>query len=212
MLRVLFLGEGTSDSGITTHIKRIATERRIDVVITDPLVERLPHRPNKTIAGKLRAIKGIGGVYDLVAVHRDADRAGRDARLAEIKGAVGEVMPGVTHAPIIPIRMTEAWLLLDERQIRLVAGNPNGKTELGLPNPGKVESIADPKAVLADRLCLASGLNGRKLTRFKQRFPQHRRQLLERIDPEGPIAGVSSWRDFNTDLHEALELAVKRRS
>lgn len=210
-LRVLFLGEGSSDSGITTHIKRIATENQFDIVITDPLVDQLPRPPKKTIAGRLRAIRDIGGVYDLVVIHRDADGDGRDARLAEIERAVREVMPGVTHAPVIPIRMTEAWLLIDEREIRLVAGNPNGRMALGLPKASKVESLPDPKAVLAEKLCLATGFNGRKLAKFKQRFPQHRRQLLERIDPNGPIADVPSWRDFNIDLRGALEIAVKQK-
>ena len=209
-LRVLFLGEGTSDSGITVHIQRIATECGVEVVITDPQIERLDRPSTKTVAGKLRAVKDIGGVYDLVVVHRDGDRAGRKARVAEIEKAVTEVMPGAVHAPVVPIRMTEAWLLLDERQIRQVAGNPNGKIELRLPAVRKVESIPDPKALLRETLCRASGLNGRRLDKFKQRFPHHRRQLLERIDPAGLIAEVPSWCDFNADLRKGLESAVNQ--
>jgi hypothetical protein len=166
-------------------VRRIATECGIDVVITDPLIDRLGRPRKNTVAGKLEAIKAIGGVYDLVVVHRDADRDGRDARMAEIENAVCEVMPGVAHAPVIPIRMTEAWLLLDEQAIRQVAGDPNGREPLGLPSVRKVESIPDPKAKLKETLCRASGLSGRKLDKFRQRFPHHRRQLLERIDPAG---------------------------
>lgn len=209
-IRVLFLGEGTSDSGITVHVQRIATERGIDVVITDPLIERLGRPLKNTIAGKLQAIKDIGGVYDLVVIHRDGDRDGREARMSEIKDAVTEVMPGVAHAPVIPIRMTEAWLLLDEREIRQVAGNPNGKMALNLPGVRRVESIPDPKAMLRETLCRAAGLSGRKLDKFKQRFSHHRRQLLERIEPGGLIAGVPSWRDFNTDLERGLDIAAAR--
>lgn len=210
-LRVLFLGEGTSDSGITLHVQRIATECGVEVVITDPLIERLSRPSTKTVAGKLQAIKDIGGIYDMVVVHRDGDRDGRTARVAEIEKAVTEVMPGAVHAPVVPIRMTEAWLLLDEQEIRQVAGNPNGKVELQLPSVRRVESIPDPKALLRETLCSASGMNGRRLDKFKQRFPHHRRQLLERIDPAGRIAEVPSWCDFNADLRKGLELAATEK-
>jgi hypothetical protein len=58
------------------------------------------------------------------------------------------------HVPVIPIRMTEAWLLLDEAEIRRVAGSPNGKVSLGLPKAKDVESIPDPKAQLAQTLAI----------------------------------------------------------
>jgi hypothetical protein len=145
----LFLGEGSSDSGITTHISRIAAQHGHSAVVTDPVADRLPPPPRKSVTAKLQAVKELEGAYDLVAVHRDADTAGRPPRLAEIQSAVQLVMPGTPHVPIIPVRMTEAWLLLDEAEIRRVAGSPNGRTPLGLPKPRSVESIPDPKALLA---------------------------------------------------------------
>lgn len=138
-------------------------------------------------------------------MHRDADREGRPPRLEEIDSAVRQVMPDVPHVPVIPIRMTESWLLLDETEIRRVAGAPNGKAPLNLPKPKSVESIADPKVFLQRTLALASGFSGRRLEMFNKRFSQHRRQLLEGIDHEGPIREVSSWHDFNTDLAAGLE-------
>ncbi|MBB5075718.1 hypothetical protein [Nonomuraea endophytica] len=168
------------------------------------MIERLPPSRQKTIKSRLEAIKELGGEYELVVVHRDADRDGRGSRLQEIDGAVTAVMPSVSFVGVIPIRMTEAWLMLDEQNLRVVAGNPNGRTDLGLPKPKAVESIPDPKAALAEKLALASGLSGRKLDKFKKRFPEHRRQLLDRINPLGPICEVSSWKDFNEDLLSGL--------
>ncbi|MGH3253730.1 MAG: hypothetical protein ACRDOI_46985 [Trebonia sp.] len=101
--------------------------------------------------------------------------------------------------------MTEAWLLLDEGEIRQVAGAPNGKMALKLPKPKQVESITDPKSRLRETLALASGLSGRKLQQFNDHFSRHRAQLLERINPDGPICDVPSWRDFNADLVAGLE-------
>lgn len=204
MIQILFIGEGSSDSGIATHIRRIAAEQGHSALITDPLVARLPPPPRKTVASKLQAVKDLGGAYDLVVLHRDADREGREPRLAEISAAARKVMPEVPHVPVIPIRMTEAWLLLDEAEIRRVAGAPNGKTPLNLPKASRVESVPDPKAMLKETLALASGLKGRKLSTFNDRFSRNRAILLDRIDPEGPIRNVPSWRDFNADLLSGL--------
>jgi hypothetical protein len=204
-IRVLFLGEGTSDSGITTHVTRILTDHGLEVAITDPLMDRLPPPPRKTVSAKLQAVMDLGGEYDLVVIHRDADRTGRADRILEIRSAVEQVIPDVPFAPVIPIRMTEAWLLLDESEIRRVAGNPNGKMHLGLPGPHDVESIPDPKELLGNVLAVASGFSGRRLEKFRKRFPQNRRLLLERIDPSSPIVEVSSWRAFNDDLIAGLE-------
>ncbi|MBP2707085.1 hypothetical protein JOL79_25190 [Microbispora sp. RL4-1S] len=203
-LRVLFLAEGTSDSGLIRQIERIAVEAHVDIAVTHPDLARLPKPPGPGVAAKLRAVLEIDGSYDLLLIHRDADRDGRDARIAEIFDAVDRNAPGTPHTAIIPVRMTEAWLLVDEAEIRVVAGNPNGKVKIDLPAVSRVESIPDPKSLLKEKLALASGLTGRKLQKFNQRFPQNRRLLLERIDPDGPIAKVPSWCAFVTDLKAGL--------
>jgi Domain of unknown function (DUF4276) len=168
-------------------------------------MDRLPPPPRKTVSAKLQAVMDLGGEYDLVVIHRDADRAGRADRIAEIRSAVEDVIPNVPFVPVIPVRMTEAWLLLDEHEIRRVAGNPNGRMHLGLPRPRDVESIPDPKEVLSNVLATASGLSGRKLEKFRKRFPQNRRLLLERINSSSQIVEVSSWRAFNEGLIASLE-------
>jgi hypothetical protein len=55
--------------------------------------------------------------------------------------------------------MTEAWLLIDERPIRLAAGNPNGTQNLDLPDIRTLEDIPNPKHVLRGALLAATGLN-----------------------------------------------------
>ncbi len=56
-----------------------------------------------------------------------------ESRLAEIKAAL-ESMEGIpVTVPIVPVTMTEAWLLFDERAIRRAADNPAGENSLQLP-------------------------------------------------------------------------------
>lgn len=207
IIRVLFLGEGPSDSGIVPQIENLAARSGFELAITDPDLGRLPNPPGKGVAEKLRATVEIGGRYDLVVIHRDADRDGREARLTEITQAVADNAPNSCYTPVIPVRMTEAWLLTDESELRHVAGNPRGKCKLNLPPPRKVEAVPDPKKLLRDSLAMASELSGRKLSRFHERFSAHRRQLLERLDPDGPIGLVPSWRDFVADLEAGLRSA-----
>lgn len=116
-----------------------------------------------------------------------------------------EYVPVSVPVPIVPVRMTEAWLLLDEALIREVAGRPSGTESLGLPKPLQAESVADPKEVLRSALETASGLSGRRLKQFRRRFSENRRLIFERLDPEGPVRRLSAWRELEHALDEALK-------
>jgi hypothetical protein len=210
MCRVLFLGEGSSDDGITAHIERIAGECGLTIAMTAPDMGLLP-LDDRSVLGKLEAIKKIGGEYDLLVIHRDRDNSTREARVAEIMAAVGAAMPETLCVPVIPVRMTEAWLVLDEKLIRMVAGNPNGRVPLPMPDPGKAERIADPKDLLKELLVTASELTGRKRRIFQSRFPYHRKQVLERLDPYGTVRYLESWRAFDSDLRAMFETLRRRR-
>jgi hypothetical protein len=206
-IRILFLCEGTSDEGIALHIDRLAGERGLEVLTTTPDLGRLGHRVGKSIDDKLRAIAKLDGEYDLVVVHRDADNAGPEARYREIERGVRAASLAAPHAAVVPVRMTEAWLVLDEGPIRRVAGNPHGRAPLGLPAHNEAERKADPKTILRDALATASGATGRRLSIFNSRFPHHRRQLLEDLDPAGPVARLQSWRRFVESVAAGLEQA-----
>lgn len=209
-IRAVFLREGTSDSGIVPHIEAIAADNGIEVSITDPDLDRLPRPPGLAVRAKLQAVLDLGGQYDLIVVHRDADNRGVAARVDEIRSAVEAVVGAVPAVPVVPVRMTEAWLLTSESDIRRVAGNPNGRVELGLPKVPSLEGVADPKALLRQVLTTASGLSGRRLDQFGKRFPQHRRQLLERLDRDGPVSRLPSWQHFVGGVRDGLKRATDR--
>lgn len=74
---------------------------------------------------------------------------------------------------VIPVRMTEAWLLTDEQAIRHAAGNPNGQTALNLPRISELEDVPDPKDMLYRALRTASGRTGRRLREFRENHAVH---------------------------------------
>lgn len=141
-----------------------------------------------------------------MVVQRDADRGPAQDRRDEIGAAVDAEWPGLRHVTVVPVRMLEAWLLLDEVCLRQVAENPRGRVDLDLPKGVAAEKIADPKQLLKDSLARASEYKGRRLTQFQKRFSQHRLRMLELLDPEGPVTCLPSWRNFVKDIDTAFEV------
>lgn len=203
--RILFIGEGSSDNGLVRHVESIAARKGLDASITVPDFGLLRPPPGHSVRDKLRAARKLHGTYDLVVVQRDADRGPAQDRRDEITEAVHAEWPGLRHVAVVPVRMLEAWLLLDEACLRQVAENPRGRVRLDLPKGTAVETVADPKQLLKDSLARASEYKGRRLVQFQKRFSQHRLRMLELLDPEGPVAGLPSWQHFLKDLNEAFE-------
>jgi hypothetical protein len=203
-LRCLFLAEGSSDAGLAVHIQRIAVDARTDLSISTPELGRLREPPGRRVESKLRSAIELTGDHPLIIVHRDANSAGADVRRREIGDAIAATSPRSAYVAVVPVRMTESWLLLDEALIREVAGNPRGSARLDLPSPARAESISDPKALLRDSLLAASETTGRRRKIVRARFGEQRRQLLERLDPDGPVREVPSWRRFVDDVRTAV--------
>ncbi|ALO93491.1 hypothetical protein SHL15_2336 [Streptomyces hygroscopicus subsp. limoneus] len=206
-VRALYLCEGSSDTGLSDHIKEIGAEMGREILVTPPDLDRLPDKPGHSVRDKLRAAQRLSDewqVYDLVVIHRDSDGNPPERRRTEIAEAVTEVCPGLVHVPVIPVRMLEAWLLLNQQAIREVAGNPNGKVALDLPKATRAESVPDPKALLKQAIATASEDKGRRLEKLQKRFPENRARLLQMLDRAGPVQQLASWQAFTQDLREAL--------
>lgn len=138
---------------------------------------------------------------DLLFIHRDAEAMSR----AQRKGEIDAVMrtSHVPFVPLIPMRMTEAWLLADEDAIRFAAGNASGRDRLNLPSRQRWETLPDPKATLIDALKRASGKSGRALDKFK---PEKARHLITpRSASFESLRGLSAFDALEADLINQLE-------
>ena len=198
-MRFLFVCEGSSDEPLADHIQRLLIE------CGQPDPDGEPWRYGRRVADKIRQGLQAAGGPDLLFVHRDADNAGAEARYREIEAAVRSVArDGTSWIGVVPVRMTEAWLLLDEAAIRDVVGKPGGKSPLDLPAPGRAERVADPKERLRDALLTASGNRGRRRRRFDREFPRLRRRLLQDLPIGGELERLESWSRFRDDTIRAL--------
>lgn len=198
------LADGSSDEPLGRHVEALARRHAVNLVVVTPAFDRMHDPPGRRVRARLERMLRIDHEFDVLIVHRDAERASVAHRLDEIRAATLSAGIDWPTIPVIPVRMTEAWLLLDERAIREVAGRPTGKDPLDLPSLANVESDPDPKARLQRALATASGLSGRRLREFRRDFPEYRRQLLDRLDRTGPVRDLQAWQALERATRDAM--------
>lgn len=142
---------------------------------------------------------------DFLFVHRDAEGVDAMVRQQEIETNWLGSQQTATLICVVPVRMTEAWLVANEKPIRLAVGNPNGTQSLGLPAVRDVESLPDPKKILFEALKAASGLNASRKRRFNPH--QYRHRVSELTDDLEPLRKLSSFRHLEAQVQRHLAKA-----
>ena len=142
---------------------------------------------------------------ELLFVHRDAEAEPPASRREEIGRAVigaFEVRRSPAWVPVIPVRMSEAWLLFDETAIRRAAGNPSGRAVLHLPSLARCEDVPDPKDLLSDILREASGLSARRRARLA--IAPMKRRVTEYTQDFAPLRALAAFAALERELQEAI--------
>lgn len=207
--RALFLADGPSDIPLAGHIEGLCRRHGIEMDVVAVPADRLPRGTGRRVNARVKAVLHTDPAFDCVFVHRDAESQDPAQRYREVRDGVrGGGFTGASVA-VVPIRMTEAWLLLDEPAIRRVAGRPTGTLPLDLPTLAEVERLADPKRRLQETLVSAAHVSGRRLQTFRARFSEHRRQLLEQLDMNGAVSRLHAWQALE---HDVTQLATKLRT
>lgn len=161
---------------------------------------------SKTLAEKIKLSLELHPC-DLLFVHRDAEKEKREFRKQEIDMALEElknakpsiVIPAVC---VIPVRMTEAWLLFDEVALRKAVDNPTGKTPLNLPKLKTLEALPNPKQILYELLKQASELKGSKLQKFNVNKSVHR--VAESITDFSLLRQLSAFQALEAEIQNLL--------
>ncbi len=203
-LRFTLLGDGPSDACLLRHVRWLVEQYASDKLVLQAAWADLAFFRDKP-CGLAQRIQAALELYpcDLLFVHRDAEKEQAERRYAEI----GEAILALKDAPaawvgVVPVRMTEAWLLIDEPAIRSAAGNPRGADDLPLPPVSSLEDVPDPKALLYDRLRKASGLGGRRLHKF--RVQQAVRRVADYIDDFSPCRRLPAFTRLENDIQAVL--------
>ncbi len=205
VIRYTLLAEGSSDTALMPILNWLWAQ----------------HRPRDVVEGSFADLEyndlqsrsveyQIGPAIDLfpcdyLFVHRDADRESLETRRAQVKAAIQQAACGISTPPavcVIPVRMTEAWMLFDATAIRKAADNPNGTDPLDIPKLAKVESLPDPKDTLARLLKTASELPPQCLRRF--RVARAAQLVTLHITDFSPLRQLPSFRSLEEDFIQTL--------
>lgn len=188
------VAEGTSDRALVPLIEFLLDEHC-----------RLPHVttfaadvPTGSLGDRIQRALDLYPC-DLLFVHRDADSGPVSDRETEIRTAL-KLNGSPSAILLVPVRMTETWLLVDEMAIRRASGNLSGTLELGLPAHSKLEKHSDPKGLLFSALQKASGLGPQRLRRFD--LNQARRQVSGFMDDRSVLRALPSFVHFETQVRD----------
>ena len=169
-LTFTLLADGPSDAALIPILRWSLRQHMQLTTIQSEWADlrRLPNPPRDLPGRILEALK----LYpcDVLFVHRDAENQNPDLRYREIEEAMERVAAEIgrkCYVCVVPVRMQDAWLLINQSAIRRAAGNPNGTKALALPDVSKIESIPSPKKRLLQLLKDASELRGRRLKKFR---------------------------------------------
>jgi hypothetical protein len=203
-IRLTLLGDGSSDRCLLVILRHLVGTIANDVVIESHWAD-LRHVDPKPL-GLAERIAAAVEHYpsDILFVHRDAEAQPWQDRASEILEAAATA--GVARwVSVIPIRMTEAWLLLDESAIRRAADNPTGTGSVALPTAARAEKDSDPKATLHAALVAASEKSGRRLRRFRESISARVHRVAELIVDYGGLQSLPAYQRTRADTEVALK-------
>jgi hypothetical protein len=200
-LEYILLTDGTSDRMLLPILDWLLSQHNINPQGQRADFSCVPSPP-RSLSEKITQAWNISNERcKLLFIHRDAEREGREKRLNEIELALQSISEQQSQSiPVIPVRMSEAWLLFDEPSIRQAAGNPNGTIPLSLPSHARVESLPDPKDQLCQLLRQACGLSGRRLEKFKASERQKIINLAELIQDFSPLRQLTAFQSLEADI------------
>ena len=209
-LRYTLLSDGSSDAALMPILDWLLIENGVSQPIQSQWADlRRLRQPPKELSDRIRVALEFYPC-DLLFIHRDAERLSYAERAGEISNALTKI--GDDHSPpnvyVIPVRMTEAWLLFDEAAIRFAAGNQSGQNVLHLPDVNSLESLPDPKAELYRLIKEASNRQGRRLKKLN---PGERvRRITTYVNNFAPLRALDAFRNLETDVAEFVKVYVSR--
>ncbi len=168
---------------------------------------RFPIRSERLLEASRRAYG-----YHLLVIHADADYPEPDRALRERiqpgLEAIGEAAKSDTRlndrcVALIPVQMTEAWMLADPQALIQVIGATRTAEEMGIPTRAvQVESLPNPKQTLQQSIQQA--ISDRPRRRRRIQLSEIHEPLARQISLER-LQGVPAYQTFIRDLTVALK-------
>lgn len=165
--------------------------------------------PPKTLGEKVNASRKFFP-FDVLFIHRDLES--RDFKAVQIRDKeIRDSTPVKLRdviVPVIPVKMMEAWLLVNGESLKKAAGNRNYTGDLNIPGIAALETLNDPKKILHDLLASASGLKGRQLSKFRPHSAIH--ILADTIPSFEALRCLQGFLKFENDLKTVFDNFLNR--
>ncbi|SDS85027.1 hypothetical protein [Corynebacterium timonense] len=196
---VLFVREGSSDDYLLNVIVSVFRGFGIQAAI-----DSFPF--NKRRKNLAKALEDVAAHYPhktVILVHRDADNAGWNKRIAEIRSAGASLNEGQQVIPVIPVKETEAWILHamhDDRYLECVGVDRRKISEV-LPKKSECSEVnaKDRLQKIHDKVH-SHNTRGRAARRRTPTFESSRQSWLTQLDDSAYLAGNKSFEEFTAAL------------
>ncbi|MBI4748459.1 MAG: DUF4276 family protein [Acidobacteria bacterium] len=214
LIKIGIFAEGPTDNRfLPPVVKRTFEEvawtcrQQIDILEPEVIDDlHVPHTFAEKVLAAARQAQQRG--VTVLCVHTDAD-AENDHRAfqSKIQPAFERIHQSTEEAcklpvAIVPVQMTEAWMLADTELFKKELNTTKTDFELGIHKPP--ESIADPKDVIAQAIRIATDHVGRRQRRYQVHISDLYQPVGQRISLE-KLSQLSSFQKFRDAIREVFQ-------
>lgn len=213
ILQIGFVTEGSTDVRFLKNIlwktfQHVAFDCNTSIEVYEP--EELTEKNGATYKDQILDLSIKYNYFHVICIHRDSDSPTIDKTLQLIINPAFESVQRhhgdncKNLVPIIPVQMTEAWMLADTELLRNKIGTKLTSAQLGLPNRiNQIESISDPKYVINSAIRIAQSHSTKR-----RRHNLSISNLYSPISQEisiGHLEKLSSFLHFKEGVRESFK-------
>jgi Domain of unknown function (DUF4276) len=211
ILTIAYTTEGTTDERFLKNIiakvfEELCFECETDIEVYEPMYLKFPKELGFVDDVKTLSVKAYESGINVLCIHTDADHS-NDKEVLTFK--INPALEGVNEISgikkcsniviLVPVHMTEAWMLADKDLLREEIGTNLSLTDLGINR--HPESIANPKKIIEEALVLAQTSLPKR--RNKVEISDLYQPLGQKIKMES-LEKLESFKKFKKSAENAL--------
>ena len=209
VLTIGYITEGNTDKRFLGNIIRRTFEDALfeadgQVEVFDP--QHILIQSDSFVEEVIKSAKEAKWAH-VLCIHTDADDSSEDSalnhKITPAFKAVNEELGAICKnlVPIVPVQMTEAWMLADKNILKEEIGTTRSDGDLQLPRLKSIEGISDPKGTIINAIRLAFENAPRK--RRQPTISELYTPLSQKIDLH-KLSDLPSYAKFKASAKAAL--------
>lgn len=207
-MKYTLIGDGSSDKALIPVINWLLNDLFPELPVSGTFAEfrHLKYPPSKKDVKAQVKYASYYYPFDILIYHRDAEDRSEDIiaiRKEEVLGELDDEILLEKMVCVVPVVMTETWLLIDRTAIKKAAGNRNFAGELALPAIQTLELKSNPKMMLHELLRTARDTKKRDLAKFNVYQAVH--LVAEYTTDFSALRQLRSFKEFEKDLKQSID-------